>query len=183
MFGTYKFYLVLLILALGGYKLISTNSKVSYVPEEGRYYNSTHKFSIVFPEGWPVEVEDFGTTFRATNPNYKDNQLILEAITVSVEDLPYKMKLDFFYDQLFKAARSMYRDFNEIEKSKIELSGEDTYRAVYTYTDSGDRIKSMGYTLVNDDKAYFIVCVVEDDNYSKFKEIFEKSALSFRFED
>ena len=179
MFRTYR---ILIILGLLVFAVIAGNALLKKTPPEpGRYYNEEHDFSIKFPEGWEITTEYGGKSILATCPDHDESNNFSKVVQVVIQDLPYKPKLDFFFDVLLSEYR---RDINTRVKEKGDVVIDGTkakWVAIYMFKESY-KAQTLMNCMVKGKKGYLVQCVAEPHNFSEHKSIFDMAVQSFRYE-
>ena len=179
MFRTYR---ILIIFGLLVFVVIAGNAFFKKTPPEpGRYYNEEHDFSIKFPEGWEITTEYGGKSIIATCPDHDESDNFSKVVQVIIQDLPYKPKLDFFFDALLSEYR---RDINTRVKETGNVVIDDT-KAKWAITHmfkGGYKAQALVNCMVKGKKAYMIQCVAEPHNFPEHRDIFDMAVRSFRYE-
>ncbi|UCG61366.1 MAG: hypothetical protein JSV52_13755 [Candidatus Zixiibacteriota bacterium] len=164
--------LAVVILSMGG---CGGGSK-----EPGRYYADELDFSIKFPEGWEIQVENYGYTVSAYSPLDSDDDMLYETISVSVENLMVSVDLDEYFDAVNRTSQSQLAYF-ELESAETVTIGDiRAKRAVFSYVNQGETVRSVGYCIVKGRRAYLITCISDDYSYDNYAQEFASAAESFR---
>ncbi len=175
-------FLLLAVLCLLPFALNECGS--DSLPEADRYYNKENGFSIKFPKGWRIETAQEERVFavRALSPPEGVGDSFRESIKLTTEDMPVKQRLDDF------ASDILMNSLNDIPGYKVLEGGEtviDNTRAkwtISTYPMEEVEVKVLAYNFIKGQRGFVIVCDTESEKFPAFREIFEKAALSFKFE-
>lgn len=150
--------------------------------EPGRYYADDFDFSIKFPEGWEVVMEDDGVTLSAVSPLDSEDDMLYETVSVSVENMFVAVDLDEYFEAVNRVSQAELRWFELEDVQDIRLGNSPAKKAVFSYVEQGETIRSLGYCLVKGRTAYLITCVSDEYSYPAYAAEFAASAESFRFE-
>jgi hypothetical protein len=150
--------------------------------EPGRYYADDLDFSIRFPAGWEVCLGEDGYLISAVSPLDGEDDMLFESISVGVEDMLVKVDLDEYFNAVNRASRSELAWFEIEETTDVQLANCPAKRAVFTYVDQGETVRTLGYCLVKGSKAYLITCISDEYSYPSYAAEFATTAESFRFE-
>lgn len=148
--------------------------------EPGRYYADELDFSIKFPEGWEIQVEDYGYTVSAYSPLDSEDDILYETISVSVEDLMVNVDLDEYFDAVNRTSQSQLAYFDLESTETVMLGNVRAKKAVFSYYDQGEMVRSVGYCIIKGRKAYLITCISDDYSYDSYAQEFASAAESFR---
>ncbi len=150
--------------------------------EPGRYYADDDDYSIKFPDGWAIEIEEDGAVISAISPLEDDYDMSLECVTVAVEDMLFKVDLEEYFNAINRSARTDLPYFELELADDVTISNVPAKKAVFTYVDEGEVVKTLGYCVINGSKAYLITCMADEYSFQEYAAEFETSAQSFRFE-
>ncbi len=95
--------------------------------------------------------------------------------------MPYKPKLDFFFDALLSEYR---RNIN----TRVKETGDAVINdikvkwAITHMFKEGYKAQVLINCMVKGKKGYMIQCVAEPHNFSRHKDIFDMAVQSFRYE-
>ena len=150
--------------------------------EPGRYYDGKRGISIRFPGGWEVMERDDVDAVSAAAPFESDLDMLREAISISVQDLPSQMPLEEFSEVLLEGAREDTLEFTEQAHGEATIDGAAATWTAFTFTDEDGTWTILGYALVREGNGYMITCLCEPHTYAQYLPIFEESVMSLRFE-
>ncbi|MBN2185017.1 MAG: hypothetical protein JW746_06780 [Candidatus Krumholzibacteriota bacterium] len=152
--------------------------------EPGRFYSTEKKFSIIFPEGWEVRTEDWadGCHIEAVSPWEDDEDLFSEYIGVDVQPVEGGSSLSEVFAGMLDEQAKEFEYFKEIERGDIRLNGNDARYLIFDIGMEEGQNRVISYTLVKKGKSFLIGCVAEDVKFEDYRERFEESAGTFRFE-
>jgi len=179
MFRTYR---ILIIFGLLVAVVVAGNALLKETPPEpGRYYNDEHKFSIKFPEGWEITSEFGGKSIIAVCPVNEETDNFSKVVQVIIQDLPFRPKLDFFFDALLSEyRRNMGTSIQET--GDVVISDTKAKWATIHMFKEGQKAQTLINCMVKGKKGYMIQCVAEPDNFSEHKNIFDMAVQSFKYE-
>ncbi len=168
------------MLAILAVVIISMGGCSGGAKEPGRFYADDLDFSIKFPEGWEVYIDAYGYSVSAFSPADSENDLLYETITVSVEDLMVNVDLDEYFDAVNRTSQSELAYF-ELESSEdVTIGNIRAKKAVFSYVEQGETVRSTGYCIVKGNKAYLITCISDEYSYDSYAPQFAATAESFR---
>lgn len=172
--------LLLLVLVPAGYLLLSPASDSKPVP--GSYVNESKGFAIKFPNGWDTEVDIVEGTWEisAYDPNLTNDATYYNTVRVIVEELPYKVKSDFFYDMVLQKAGSMYCGFSTEEDFELKVGGRKAYGNIVNYIVDGDPVKAYWYVVTDECNGIMVICMARPNEFNGMRRLFEESVSSFR---
>lgn len=150
--------------------------------EPGRYYADQYDFSIKFPEGWLIQVDEEYNMIAAVSQFEDENDMFLEGISVVVEECMVSVDLDEYFNTINRTSQSELQDFEVESTEDVFIANTRAKRAVFSFIESGETIRSTGYCLVNGSKAYLIMCMSSAESYPSFAAEFDAISESFRFE-
>ena len=150
--------------------------------EPGRYYADDDDYSIKFPEGWAIEIDEDGTAVSAVSPLEDDYDVTFELVNVVVDDMLFKVDLEEYFNAINRSARTDLPYFELELAEDTTICGVPAKKAVFTYVDEGDVVRTLGYCVVKGSKAYMITCMAEEYSFPTYAAEFETSVQSFRFE-
>ncbi len=150
--------------------------------EPGRYYDKAMGFSIKFPPGWDLQHENGGATIVALSPEENENDMFFESVSVTVEDLPYKVSLEEFAKENDKVRSTEFRRAQEEQRGDLALANAKAKWVLFTYEMQEGTVKTLDCCTVKGRRAYLIMCDSEPDKYDSYREILEGTATSFRIE-
>lgn len=151
-------------------------------PEPGRYYDKARGFSIKFPTGWDLQQENGGATIVALSPEENENDMFFESVSVTVEDLPYKVSLEEFAKENDKVRSTEFGGAQEEQRGDLALANAKAKWVLFTYEMQEGTVKTLDCCTVKGRRAYLIMCDSEPDKYDSYREILEGAATSFRIE-
>ncbi|MBN2070565.1 MAG: hypothetical protein JW814_03820 [Candidatus Krumholzibacteriota bacterium] len=174
-------FLAAAIVSISLFNLLCSGKKPQ---DPGRYYSPDKEFSIVFPDGWQVKVEDsFGGSFtEAVSPWESDEDIFSEYIGIDIEEMPQKTGLSDLFDSMVEEQAGEFDYFAEIERGDIRINGEEAKFLIFDIAMAEGKNRVISYTMVRGRKSCLISCVAEDLKYDEYKNMFERSAATFRFE-
>ena len=175
-----RFILLLLVLVPVAYLLLSSGADSEPIP--GSYVNENKGFAIKFPSGWNTEIdtEEGLWTISAYDTTVRDYMTFYNVVRVTIEELPYKVKSDFFYNLLLEKAGSEYRGFTLLESLELETNGRNAYGNVVTYEVDGTEVKCCWLAVTNETYGYLVTCMSLPRDFAGLKSLFEESVQSFR---
>ena len=150
--------------------------------EPGRFYANDFDFSIKFPEGWEVIREDDGITISAVSPLDNEDDMLYETISVSVENMFVAVDLNEYFEAINRVSQAELYLFELEQVDDIMLGNTSAKKAVFSYVEQGETIRSMGYCVVKGRTAYLITCISDEYSYPAYAGEFAAAAESFRFE-
>lgn len=150
--------------------------------EPGRYYADNDDYSIKFPDGWSIEIDEDGAVVSAVSPWEGDEDMSFECVNVVVENMPFKVDLEEYFNAINKSARADLPYFELESTGDASICNIPAKKAVFTYVDEGDVVKTLGYCVIKGNKAYLITCMADEYSFPSYAGEFETSAQSFRFE-
>lgn len=149
--------------------------------EPGRYYADDDDYSIRFPEGWAIEVDEEGDV-SAISPLEDEYDVSFELVNVIVDDMLFKVDLDEYFNAINRSARTDLPYFDLELAEDTTICNVPAKKAVFTYVDEGDVVRTLGYCVIKGSKAYMITCMAEEYSFPTYAAEFETSVQSFRFE-
>ena len=147
-----------------------------------RFYADDFDYSIKFPEGWEIEIEEDGAVVSGVSPLDSEDDMLYETVSVSVEEMMFSINLDEYFNAIQKSARSDFAWFDVELVEDVTIGGNKAKRTIFTWEDQGETVVTLGYCLVKGNKAYLITCISTDYDYDYYAADFEGAAESFRFE-
>ena len=152
--------------------------------EPGRFYSTENKFSIIFPEGWEVRVEDEinASHIEGVSPWEDDEDLFSEYIGIDIQQVEGGATLSEVFDSMVEEQAKEFEYFKEIERGDIKLNGNEARYLIFDIGMEEGRNRVISYTLIKKGKSFLIGCVAEDIKFDDYRERFEESAGTFRFE-
>jgi hypothetical protein len=177
-------YLALAVVATIGIAFILASCASEQASDPGRYYNGDMGFSIKFHSGWEV-VEGDGIELalvEAISPWEDDSDEYAEHISVDVEDLGWQPDLETYFAEMVDEQGDYLDGFRPGEKGSTEIDGVDARWIVFDFSSEGYPMRAVGYTFLNDRKAFLIAGVAQADKFVLYQHVFEQTAESFRFE-
>jgi len=151
-------------------------------PEPGRYYDQGKGFSIRFPVGWSIQEENEGATIAALCPEEDADDMFFECVSVTVEDLPYRMSLNEFFDGNRKSINTYFSDVVVKETGTATIDNAPAKWISYTYEMQEGSVQALEYCLLEARRGYYITCDSEPHKFAAYRDTLEESAQSFRFE-
>lgn len=150
--------------------------------EPGRYYADKHDFSIKFPDGWMVQADEQYGMIAALSPLEGEDDMFIEGVSVSVEQCLVSVDLEEYFNALNRTSESELAWF-ELESSEdVIIANTPAKRAVFSFVESGETVRSTGYCIVKGKKAYLIMCMSDENSYPAYAAEFDAISESFRFE-
>lgn len=179
MLKRYRFLLV--VAAIGVVAVCLNESSEPPLDEPGRYYDANYGFSIKFPAGWEIESDwdDEAWTVTSSDSSQYDAPYAT-SVRVSVEELPYKMRTDFFHEQVMEQAKNLYDDLVELETREIDASGKEATCSVMSYVVDGYPVMSVWYVVTDGHKGYLVIGMASQQHFAPSRRMLEEAALSFR---
>lgn len=150
-------------------------------PEPGRYYHKELGFSIKFPDGWDILLEDDGTTIIASCPIKKDDRFYVD-VSVGMNILPFGADLDYFFHEAKRWMNVDSATIEEEESGELTIDGKEAKWVLVNYHVPGGYGRTLGYCLKKRRRGYVISCAAEYSEFSEYRSLFEEVAQSFRFE-
>ncbi len=152
--------------------------------EPGRFYSAEHEFSIIFPDGWEVRIDDSdgATHIEAVSAWEDDEDPFSDYIGIDIQSAGGVSSLSELFDGMVEEQALEFDYFKEVERGKIKLNGNDAMYLIFDIGMDEGRNRVISYTLIKNGKSYLIGCVAEDIKFDDYRGIFEKSAGTFRFE-
>ncbi len=175
---------IIVIIILITLSLLIEGCKKKTHPEPNRYYNKKYNFSIKFPEDWEIyegQSED-EPAVEAVSPWESDSDMFSEFIDIYVDELPGWKGLDDYYREISINSRNELAHYQEEDSGTITIDNTDVKWTLFSYTVAEGEMQALAYLMIKDDHAFIISCNTEPHKYQMYKENFENSAISFKFE-
>lgn len=150
--------------------------------EPGRYYADDEDYSIKFPEGWTIEIGEDGAAVSAISPLEDEYDVTFELVNVVVDDMIFEVDLEEYFNAVNRSARTDLPYFELELAEDATICGVPAKKAIFTFVDEGEVVKTMGYMVIKGSKAYMITCMAEEYSFPSYAAEFETSVQSFRFE-
>jgi hypothetical protein len=143
--------------------------------EPGRFYDREAGYSVKLPEGWTREGENFmSPDLGATDP-------FVENANVTTATDPAESPTAFL-EKALPSIRSSLTNFQEVERSEMQIGGAPATAMTYTYSDSGLNGKCVAYVISQGDRHAVMIVTALDTTFDESEPAFEELAKSFRFE-
>jgi hypothetical protein len=149
---------------------------------KGRYVSERYRYSIEFPEGWEMIVEDGGSSVIAISPPENDFDSFDEALSVLVFEGIGNVSLEDFYEDGVEVYHESYENFSIVDEGTIQIDNHNAMWIVFSYDLPDIAVRVLEYSLVKDGKGYVITADAEDTKYERYIDIFERASEGFRFE-
>jgi len=142
------------------------------------YENAEYGFRISYPAPWS---EREGVLPNAVVTFLKDTGpmgVLGGSVSVTVSNAGgYDM--DDFKAAHIENISLLYTDFNFTYQGNATLAGEPGYELIYTYSQGVYSIIQREIWTIKNDILYFLVCIVEKQNYNEFEDEFDQMISSF----
>jgi len=172
------------LIALAAAGLIAFSCSSEQAREPGRYYNHAGGFSVRFHPGWTVTEGDGIETAKveATSPWEDDLDEFSEHITVDLEDFDREPELEIYFAELVEDQGDYLQAFRTVETGEAIIDGVEARWFTFEFTTDGYPMKAVGYTFIQDKRAYLIAGIAQAHQFMFYQGVFEETAMSFRFE-
>jgi hypothetical protein len=154
------------------------------VPEAGRYYNEEMDFSIKFHPGWEI-VEGDGYEYalvEGVSPWEDEDDEFSEHMTVDVEQLSGSVDLEAYHAETVEAQAEAIPGFYVEEEGRLTIGGVPAKYVVFGFDSDGYPMTAIGYTLVSNGRGYLIAGLAQAHKFVLYRDVFQKTADSFRIE-
>ncbi len=150
--------------------------------EDGRYYNETKGFSLVFPEDWASEEGFMGTDVSVTSPMESDTDMFAENMNVVSEEGTEGISLQEYYDLNIANMEPLVADFTVVDLSDITINGLDSKRLEYSATFGEVQVHNYAWFFVVGNMGYVITATANNETFATYKNQFNTIANSFKLE-
>ena len=149
--------------------------------EAGRFYSDDFDYSIRFPDGWHIEVEGEGHLASALSPLENNNDMFFEAVSVSVDDLNYRMSTDEWFNEVIGSIHNDFVSFREVDRGEHLIGNTTAKWIVFTYSMAQGEVKAITYCMVRGNRGYAITCDAQPHKFLTYRMQFDEAAFSFKF--
>ena len=151
-------------------------------PLPGSYHNEPYGFWVKFPDGWKAEaqLDDIGLwSITAFNPGEDRNLAYSTCVRVTVEELAYKVKSDFFYKKVMESVKQLCPDVKIESVEEHSVNGRDGKKIVVSYSDEGYPIKALWYLVTKEKRGYLVGGLTWPNEFDKYRQVFDDAITSF----
>ncbi len=140
------------------------------------YKSESYNFTVAYPAGWKLEVED-GTTYFTSPPEH-ENDYFLENVNIIISEIDYSPSisdLEQMQDGGIQGIEKEVSGFTLLEKSRCQINEMDAVYAVYEALPQDKWFKVKQYAISDENKVYILTYTALkeafDDNLSKAETI------------
>ena len=158
-----------------------TKQKENKIVEEGWTLLTENNYRIVYPENWELDQSgDNGTSFFLLSPlsDYKDK--FKENVSLVIQDLRgHNLSLDKYVENYESKIGTIFMDGNLISSDRMKMKGSEFQKIVLTGKQGPLNFKSEQYYWVENNKAYALSFICEENQFDDFHGTGEKILNSF----
>lgn len=160
-----------------------SEAKVSSAPEPGRYYNDELGFSIVLPEGWGVKKgkKEYRVVAMSTDEGGGDR--FNDRIIITRFEASHDGALDYDIERAKRIMTNIFSDMSVHDEGEINIEGRRARWYICSANFQDKELKAYQFVVSKSYVGFVITCASELDEFDSRKDVFEKTAKSFRFED
>jgi hypothetical protein len=138
-------------------------------------------YSIQYPPTWELDQsEEQGRIFSLLSPLESDEDHFRENIGLATEDLrDQDMDLDKYCEAVEEQLKKSFKNLNLIESETIQNGNEAYYKLILTFDQGVYHLKDEYYVWVENNMAYILVLVCEQNKFLEYKETGENILNSF----
>jgi len=148
----------------------------------GEYYSEANKFSIIPPTSWEWQAGSGMVSVIFLCPVGRHSEGFRENINVVVETLPEAMSLEEYVQAATTLMAAVFRDYEQVSLTDIDLDNVKAKRLVYVYTFGDSKIHLVAYFAVRDKTGYVVTGAALSRSFPQFESTFDECARTFRVE-
>jgi hypothetical protein len=163
---------------------VITGCSSNDTPQGGRYRNDEMCFSIEFHQGWEV-IEGDGYEYalvEAVSPWEDEDDEFAEHISVDAEDLSRATDLATYHAEILEEQARAIPGFHIEEKGRTTIDAVPAEYVVFSFESEGYPMTAIGYTMISGGRGYLIAGLAQAHKFILYRDVFEKTAASFRIE-
>ncbi len=146
----------------------------------GKKHYSTNEFSIDFPGDWQLNNSGtMGTTIIALSPQ-QENDSFLENFNVIEIPIEKGTMLEGLTDSALKMIGNVMTDFELINRSIINIKGQECAKITYTFKQGKFKLKTNQYLILGKEKAFLITSTYLINTYQDYITTNEEVINTFR---
>lgn len=158
----------------------SGDTTPTLITSNGLYENKDAWFSVNVPEWWQTEENVYNSIVRFSAPQAEWDAL-RENVGIMMEQLPYKVTLDEYYEAAKESFQSLITWYVEISKEIITINNLQGIKLIYTWKPAWyDGILQQEYVfLINWTTTYIINYLATPETFSLYSKDVDTLVASF----